>query len=588
VDGRFDRLAWDLGDPTGAMKLLTATNNNFGRFAPAVTNHFHPMKGPMVTQTLQDIIGHEPFHWRGDRDGLEQFNATFTNLQAAASALTTNEMRELKDFLATISFPPNPYRQFNNSLATNLPLPGHLALGRGTLGAGKPLPKGNAVAGLNRFRQTGADGCSHCHTLPSGIGPDLTWTGVQWRPFPVGASGQHHAALIAIERSSVLPFKISQLRNLYDKVGLDLFHNTSQAGFGFFHDGSVDSLTRFVQDGFDLRDDQETANLMAFLLSFTGSDLPPGSPTDPDRPPGSPSKDVPAAVGKQITVSSPTPVQLVTDMINLAVSPTGRVDLVVYGAKNGTNRGWVLDRITRQFQSDRNGETISPDGLRLLAVQSNPLTYTVVPRGSGLRIGADRDEDGYLNRTEVEFGSDPADPLSLATNRPPVLAALADQTVPGGTLLTFTCAASDPDIPAQTLTFGLDPPAPAGAEIDPKTGLFIWRPTQFQALNAYLITVRVTDNGKPNRSAIRPFIVTVVQHPLAPRVGTVSITGNGVTIHWTGIVGRTYRVQFKQTLDDPDWIDLDGDVTAETDESLKMDATAGASQQRYYRVLLIE
>jgi len=26
---------------------------------------FHPMKGPMVTQTFQDIIGHEPFHWRG-------------------------------------------------------------------------------------------------------------------------------------------------------------------------------------------------------------------------------------------------------------------------------------------------------------------------------------------------------------------------------------------------------------------------------------------------------------------------------------------------------------------------------------------
>ena len=176
---------------------------------------------------------------------------------------------------------------------------------------------------------------------------------------------------------------------------MDLFHSSSQAGFRFFHDGSVDSLTRFVQDGFDFRDDQETANLLAFLLSFTGSDLPPGSPTDPDRPPGLPSKDVPAAVGKQITVSSPTPVQLVTDMINLALSQTGRVDLVVYGVKSGTNRGWVLDRTTRQFQSDRNGETISPDGLRLLADPNSPLTYTVVPRGSGPRIGVDRDR-GWL------------------------------------------------------------------------------------------------------------------------------------------------------------------------------------------------
>ena len=31
------------------------------------------MKGPMTTQTMIDIIGHEPHHWRGDRDGLEEF-----------------------------------------------------------------------------------------------------------------------------------------------------------------------------------------------------------------------------------------------------------------------------------------------------------------------------------------------------------------------------------------------------------------------------------------------------------------------------------------------------------------------------------
>src|SRR5205814_6515096 len=118
VDGRFDRLAWDLGDPTGAMKKLTATNNNFGRFAPAVTNDFHPMKGPMVTQTLQDIIGHEPFHWRGDRDGIEQFDGTFTNLQGSATGLANNEMQDPKSFLGTIRFAPNPFRQFDHSLAT--------------------------------------------------------------------------------------------------------------------------------------------------------------------------------------------------------------------------------------------------------------------------------------------------------------------------------------------------------------------------------------------------------------------------------------------------------------------------------------
>lgn len=38
------------------------------------------MKGPLLTPTLQDVIGKEPFHWRGDRDGIEEFNPLFVSL----------------------------------------------------------------------------------------------------------------------------------------------------------------------------------------------------------------------------------------------------------------------------------------------------------------------------------------------------------------------------------------------------------------------------------------------------------------------------------------------------------------------------
>src|SRR5439155_18450821 len=233
-------------------------------------------------------------------------------------------------------------------------------------------------------------------------------------------------------------------------------------------------------------------------VSFTGSDLPAGSFTDPDRPPGLPSRDVPAAVGKQITLNDSAPLQLIADMINLALSPAGGVDLIVRGAKGGINRGWVLDRARNRFQSDRNGETLSPNELRLLADSRNPLTYTVVPRNSGIRIGIDRDEDGYFDRTEIEFGSDPADPLSLATNTPPVLSDIPGQAVPAGTLLSLAVAATDTDRPPQKLTFSLVPPVPLGAAIDPATGVFTWKPAQAQALNSYPITVRVTDSGTPN------------------------------------------------------------------------------------------
>src|SRR5207237_2438166 len=130
VDARMDRLSWDLGNPQGAIKQLTGQNQGAGipGLSPGTTptqfQPWHPMKGPMTTQTLQDIIGHEPLHWRGDRDGLEQFDGTFTNLQGATTSLATNEMQDFKDFLGTVRFAPNPFRPIDNSLPTSVPLRG--------------------------------------------------------------------------------------------------------------------------------------------------------------------------------------------------------------------------------------------------------------------------------------------------------------------------------------------------------------------------------------------------------------------------------------------------------------------------------
>ncbi len=419
VDARLDRLAWDLGDPGGAMKFIT--NGNFGRLPPAVTNHFHPMKGPMTTLTLQDIMGHEPFHWRGDREGLEQFDQTFTNLQGAVTGLTPAEMQSFKEFLGSIRFAPNPYRTLSNTLSVNIALPGEKALGRGRLRLGAPLPNGNAVNGQALFRLPLAQtGCSFCHTLPTGLGTDAHWTGSSWINLPPGPAGEHHAAFAATERTSILPFRIPSLRNLFDLSGLDFLSTSNRSGFGFFHDGSVDTLTRFVQDSFDVRDDQKTADLAAFLLSISGSDLAAGSATDGEHPPGVPGRDTHAAVGRQITIGSPLGVALIDSFIALTRPATSRVDLVVKGFQDGIPRGWFFDRTTGRFQSDRAGESLTPAGLRQLAAPGNELTYTVVPRDSGRRIGVDRDDDGHFDRDELDAGTDPANPLSVAMNRPSV------------------------------------------------------------------------------------------------------------------------------------------------------------------------
>jgi DNA-binding beta-propeller fold protein YncE len=350
-DGRFDRLAWDLGAPDGQMVLLGLVNFPISE---RPSGDYHPMKGPMTTQTLQDIIGHEPFHWRGDRGGIEDFNPTFKDLQGADEELTAVEMAELKAFLATITYPPNPLRNPDNSLPTSLPLPGQRALGHGTLPAGAPLPNGNAQAGLLSFQQNGR--CSLCHSLPTGLGSHQRFTNNFFQTLPSGTNGAAHVALVGAERSAGLPFKIASLRSLRDKMGFDRSGPNGRSGFGLMHEGGVDSLPRFLNDGFNLTADQDVANVIAFLLAFTGSDLPAGTTNNVNLPPGLPSRDMPAAVGRQVTITTPASLSRLTDMIRLANSPTGRVDLIVHAASNGIPQGWVFNRATFNFTPDLAGD----------------------------------------------------------------------------------------------------------------------------------------------------------------------------------------------------------------------------------------
>ena len=97
-------------------------------------------------------------------------------------------------------------------------------------------------------------------------------------------------------------------------------------------------------------------------------------------------------------------------------------------------------------------------------------------------------------------------------NQPPVLATIANQTAFVLMPLTVTNAASDPNVPAPTLTFSLDAGAPDGATIDPATGVFTWTPARSQAASTNLITVRVTDNGQPPLSDAQTFTVVVADY----------------------------------------------------------------------------
>jgi hypothetical protein len=96
-------------------------------------------------------------------------------------------------------------------------------------------------------------------------------------------------------------------------------------------------------------------------------------------------------------------------------------------------------------------------------------------------------------------------------NSPPNIAPIPDLTTNELRRIEFLITATDTNLPAQSLTYSLEPGAPAGATID-ATGLFRWRPREEDGEvppRPFPITVRVTDNGTPPRSSTRTFTINV-------------------------------------------------------------------------------
>jgi DNA-binding beta-propeller fold protein YncE len=374
IFGDLDALAWDLGDPMGV------NDTNFNPFrAGNASGPFHPMKGPMTTQSLRGMADAGPMHWRGDRSGatfgndpqalnedlaFKEFNPAFVGLLGRSTQLLPAEMQAFADFILTLRYPPNPIRALDN----------------------QPTP--SQTNGENLFLTNPTDAglitCNFCHRVP--LGTD-GFSSVEGEP---------------------QEFKIPHLRNIYEKVGMfglpaavsgSGLQPTGDVGdqirgFGYLHDGGIPTINDFVSANlFQGLDDFQQRDLEAFLLAFdTGL-----------RP----------AVGQQVsatpaTVNSST----VNDRIDLLIAraDAGDCDLVVKGTIDGLARGAQYVG-GGQFQLDRNLDPlVSVAALRGLAgTAGQELTYTCVPPGSGRRIGIDRDGDNVLDRTELDDGTDPAD-----------------------------------------------------------------------------------------------------------------------------------------------------------------------------------
>lgn len=112
--------------------------------------------------------------------------------------------------------------------------------------------------------------------------------------------------------------------------------------------------------------------------------------------------------------------------------------------------------------------------------------------------------------------------FQASLNTPPTLALIGDRTIGEGALLTFTCVASDTNVPAQSLAFSLVPGAPAGAAIHATNGVFTWTPAEADGPGVYSVGLRVTDNGTPSLSATQMITITVHEVNNAPTLAPLN------------------------------------------------------------------
>jgi YVTN family beta-propeller protein len=378
--GDVDALGWDLGDPQGTfVPNAAAPWVTFGTLGPEKAG-FDPMKGPMTTQTLRGLLDLEPFHWRGDRQNFQHFNGAFVSLLGRGTPVSATEMDVFTDFIMTLSLPPNPFRNLDDTLPSSVVIP--------SSAGGGAMTTGNAVNGWNTFNTVPVDGpftCTSCHALPAGTSTNL-----------VGTLGTQTQDL-----------KIPQLRSIYRKVGFNPVRPFVQSGdptniglaaqrsgFGLRHEGIV-SLTEFMSFQFTMTEEQKR-DIFAALLSF---------PT-PSAP----------AIGRQVTVTATnkTDGAVVSTIATLvAQAETLSCGLVVKGSLGGTPKGWMYDTSSGLFESDSLLEApVSESALRTAVGPGDAITYTGVPPGTEARLGIDRDRDTWRDRTETVLGTDPANPNS--------------------------------------------------------------------------------------------------------------------------------------------------------------------------------
>jgi hypothetical protein len=401
VDGATDGLAWDLGDPGGA--LISAVLPDGTR-----VDH-HPMKGPMVTLSLQGLDGTEPFHWRGDQPDFASFNVLFATLMGG-TPLRPADLADFERFVRTLAYPANP-RQPRDGSFTAVPV-GHSAA------------DGEHFFHHDKFLFPGPLGCVDCHPAVHGAGGGIFSPGLL---------------------QTTQAFESPQLRGLYKRIALSDRTGRTTSGFGLTHDGAFDSpigmalgFTSHLYDG--------SGRIQEYLLEFPG--------------------DMAPSVGVACLLGAGGGPERATWSELEGLADAGHCDLVMRGVLDGRRVGLLWDPARRAYATDQVSSPVLGRAHveALLDAGRASLLVTSVPSGTGSALAIDRDGDGRLDGSDrpAAYGTPSgACPPWLGANAYPVTGQsdfrLVARDLRPGSPIVFLLGLRAADLPFAGLGLLVDP-----------------------------------------------------------------------------------------------------------------------------------
>jgi YVTN family beta-propeller protein len=368
IDGEMDMLAWDLGNPGGNLetnRIKVAGSQTGPGFPNGIFSNvvFHPMKGPMTTQTLRGLAGLDPLHWRGDRTNFMHFNGAFDGL-LGGGLLSDADMALYRNFINTMVFQPNP----NQTLSRGLPATfegGDPAAGRNTF----VNTTYATLGGIIQLR------CNTCHALPRGTDNGFT-------------------PALALQEPQ--DFKVPHLRNVYQKMR---FTNAPGAqsvlGFGIVHDGMDPSLESFLSRpvfGPFATDTTIKRNLNAFVQCLDTGTAP--------------------AVGLNYAARSNSAGGLSLNgwaFLEGEAQKMTNIELVVKAMIGSEQRGYLYRAPSNDYRADSTNLPALTKAQLVSLVQTSGSVFVMgVPPGSGTRAAIDRNLNGILD------GDEPRPTLTLS------------------------------------------------------------------------------------------------------------------------------------------------------------------------------